>query len=403
MTLLLLLLAPVCAGAQGASQDTLRLSLADVLTRVRAEHPLVRAGAAQVAAAVANAAQRRRYPNPTLEFDRTTLREVDNVRLMQPIRWPREGAALRGLGAAEVATARAEADGLLRDAALDVAQRFVDGVRRVRALALAAEDESLAQRTVDRAVAARQLGQTGDLSVLQGQVSLDAARRGRIGAEAEHRAAAQTLALVLGLDPAAPLAFQGDLAALAPLAAPESALVRALAGDPEAGRLAGAAARAGQEGRLARARRWPEIELGPAAGLGKTSTFGLALGLSLPLWNRQGDAVRAAEAIRAAALARLDFRRREVAALVTEATSTLTRAAQELDLLRSGELARAKQAESLAARALEQGGPYLTAWLTARQAYLDARRAELDLEWEAARARVTLRSLAGTLIAEEMR
>ncbi|HEV2085006.1 MAG TPA: TolC family protein, partial [Gemmatimonadales bacterium] len=182
-----------------------------------------------------------------------------------------------------------------------------------------------------------------------------------------------------------------------------STLVRALAGDPEAARLGGMADRAEQERRLARARRWPEIELGPAAGFGRTSTFGLALGLSLPLWNRQGDAARAAEADRAAALARLDSRRRDVAALVTQATGTLARTARELDLLRSGELARAQQAEMLAAHALEQGGPYLVAWLTARQAYLDARRAELDLEWEAARARLALRLLAGTLTGEETR
>ncbi len=145
--------------------------------------------------------------------------------------------------------------------------------------------------------------------------------------------------------------------------------------------------------------------MGPAAGLsqGSTPTFGLALGIGLPLWNRQGAAIRAATADREAGLARLETRRRELAAIVLEATSTLGAAGQELGALRSGELARAQQAESLAARGVAQGGPYLAAWLAARQAYLDARRAELDLEWQAARARLLLRHLSGTLLVEETR
>jgi outer membrane protein TolC len=45
--------------------------------------------------------------------------------------------------------------------------------------------------------------------------------------------------------------------------------------------------RAAREADLARARRWPQLELGPAVTIGESTTVGLALGLSLPLWNRQ--------------------------------------------------------------------------------------------------------------------
>ncbi len=384
-----------------SAQDTLRLTLPDLLARVRAEHPVARAGEASVAAAAARAADLRRYPNPTFDVERTTFARADNVALLQPIRWPWESAALGGLGRAELASARAEAKRELAAVALGAARRFADGLRDARAVTLAAEAESLTARGLERALAARELGQAGDLTVLQAQVSLDAARRVRLAAEAERDASAATLAILIGRPPRTSIIFEGDLATLAPLASPDSALVQAAAADPEAARLVSDAERGRQAVRLARARRWPEMQLGPSASLEGKSVFGLSLGLGIPLWNRQGAAIRAGTAERDAALARLDARRRELTALVLDATSTLSRTERELGALRSGELARAGQAVALAVRALEQGGPYLATWLAVRQGYLDARRAELDLEWQAARAQLTLHQLSGTLLAEE--
>jgi len=389
------------ARAQTAAGDTLHLSLTGVLARVRAEYPLGRANAALVSAAEARAAALKVYENPRIEIDRTTFRELDNLRLVQSIRWPAEGRALGGVGRAQVASARAEASVRQGNFALEVAQRYTDALRQARVVALMVEAESLAQRAVDRAVSSRQLAQTGDLTVLEVQVSLDAARRARRGAEAERDASAAALAILLGDNPKSPVAFDDDLPLLAPVPAPDSLVAQALAGDPESARLQSEAEGARREVDLARARRWPQLELGPSITIGESTTVGLAFGLSLPLWNRQTAAMRAASADRGAALAQLEARRRELAASVLEARTTLARVEGEQGLLRGGELARAQQAALLAGRALEQGGPYLSAWLTARQAYLDARRAELDLQWQAARARLLLHHLAGTLYAKD--
>jgi outer membrane protein TolC len=386
--------------AQSPSSDTLYLTLAGVLARARSEHPAARAGAALVSAAEDHAAALKIYENPRLEIDRITFDELDNLRLMQPIRWPAEGRALDGLGRAQIGSARAAATGQERSVALELAQRYTDALRAARIVALAVEAEGLAQRGVDRALAARQLVQTGDLTLLEVQVSLDAARRARHSAEVEREASSAALAVLLGDDPKRPIVFEDDLPLLAPVTAPDSLLAQALTGDPESARLQSEAERAAREADLARARRWPQLELGPAVTIGESTTVGLALGLSLPLWNRQSAAMRAANADRAVALAQLEGRRRELAASTLEARTTLARVEGELGLLRGGELARAEQAALLAARALEHGGPYLSAWLTARQAYLDARRAELDLEWQAARARLLLQYFGGALYPE---
>ena len=324
---------PPCLAAQ---HDTLRLTLSEVLARVRGEHPVARAGPANVRAASARAADLARYPNPAIDIERATFSQADNVALLQPIRWPWESSALRDLGRAEVAVAEAQAKRDARAVALDAAQRFADGLRDAGAVALAIEAESLAQRGMQRALAARQLGQAGDLTVLQGQVTFDAARRARVSAEAERDASAAALGAVLALAPGTVIVFAGELGSIAPLAVLDSALALTAAADAEAALLAGEADRAAQAARLARARRWPEIALGPSASLEGKAVIGLSLGLGLPLWNRQGAAIRAGAAEREAALARLDARRRERHAAVVEATGTLARTGRELDALRTG-------------------------------------------------------------------
>lgn len=402
IALLALLLAglPAAGLAQGSPADTLRLSLADVLTEVREEHPIWKAGSAKVLAARARAAERSSTPNPRLTVAPAALTGV-RLELLQPVRWPWEASALKGVGVQDVAAATVDAEADRREVMLDAAQRFADGLRSTRALMLAMEAESLAQHTVDQVAPGNGPDLDADLAGLQTLVSLDEARRATVRAQLRHTTAQARLAVVLGRNPGTPIAFEGELATVATLTAPEAALASALATDPRSARLEHEAERAGQEARLARARRWPSFELGPAVVLAGKSRLGLALGLSIPVWNRQRNAIRAARAERDTALARIDVRHRELSALVTEAMVTLNRAERELGLLRGGAMARAARAHLLAEQAAPQRGAYVLAWLAAREAYLEAREAELDLEWQATQARLLLRDLTGSLIMEE--
>jgi cobalt-zinc-cadmium efflux system outer membrane protein len=391
---------PPALHAQAAPDDTLHLSLAEVLTQVREEHPIWKAGSAKVLAARARAADRSSIYNPKISVSPDALSGA-RLELLQPIRWPWEGSALKAVGVQDVAAATNDAEADRRAVLLDAAQRFTDGLRSTRALTLAIEAESLAQHTVDQVAPGNRADSAADLAGLQVLISLDEAHRAGVRAQVQQTIAQARLAAVLGLNPGKPIVFEGELADIAPLTAPEGALASALATDPQSSRLEHEAERAGQEARVARARRWPAIELGPAVTVGKNNRLGLALGLIVPLWNRQRDAIRAAHAERDTAIAEIEVRHRELAALVTEALLTLTRAETELGLLRGGALARAARAELLAEQAAPQRGAYVLAWLAARQAYLGARGAELDLEWQAAQARVLLRHLTGSLAMEE--
>ena len=391
---------PAAVLAQGSPADTLHFSLADVLTQVREEHPIWKAASAKVLAARARSAERRSMPSPKISATTAALSEV-RLEVLQPLRWPWEASALRGIGVQDVAAATADAEADRRMVMLGAAQRFADGLRSTRALALAMEAESLAQHTVDEVAPGDKPDQATDLAGLQTLVSLDEARRARVRAQLQHTITQARLALALGREPGTPIAFEGELVAIAPLTAPGSALASALATDPKTARLGYEAERAEQEARLARARRWPALELGPAVTVGDRARLGVALGFSFPAWKRQRNAVRAAHAERDTALARIDVQHRELSAQVTEALVTLTRADLELGLLRGGALARAARALALAEQAAPQRGAYVLAWLSARAAYLNARAAELDLEWQAAQARLLLRSLIGSLVMEE--
>ncbi len=391
---------PAIAVAQVSSTDTLHLSLADVLTRVREDHPIWKAGSARVSAARARAAEQSSYPTPSIHIATARLTE-SRLELLQPLRWPWEGSALKRMGAQEVAATAADAETDQRAVLLEAAQRFADGMRSHRTLLLAMESESLAQHTVDAVAPGKEADKGADLAQLQTLISLDEAHRERMGAAMQYTISQARLNAALGQDPGTPIDFQGDLDSIAPLTAPEAALATALATDPTSHRLHHESLRATEEISLARARGWPTLEVGPAATVGDRWRLGVALGFNIPSWHRLGSEIRAAKAERLNAEAQFDVRHREIAGQVTEALLTLTRTDTELGLLREGALARAARALELAEQVAPQRGTYILAWLAARQAYLAARAAELDLEWQAARARLLLRHLSGSLVMEE--
>jgi outer membrane protein TolC len=412
---------PARLAAQGSvpppSNDTLHLTLEALLDTIRVSHPSVKQGsAAALAANERRNALGRVIDNPDFELQHTSKNSYLTY-LRQPIYWPWQIVARRHLGDADVAVAHAEAEARTDSVALVGALRFADALRTRAQLALASEAESLARMGLQRAEMGRQMGQTGDLTVLQARVNLDAARRERASAAQASRLAVAGLALLLGISPEVPLVVEGTLDSMAPVVEPDSGFTSvAMNADPEIKRYAAVSLRAQREASVWRAQgRIPDLAIGPTYGwtinpghnattgqdIARLVYLGIDVTLSIPLWHGHAAETEAANQDRAAAEAGQEARERELDFLVLDATSTLSHATRQLTLLRKGDLARAAQADSLATNALRQGGPYLTMWLTAREAHLDARRAELDLLWQAAQARLTLRYLTGSLREEQ--
>jgi len=400
---------PLSAQDSLPQNDTLHLTLATLLDSIQSSNPAIQqASHVTLAAHARRNALGRILENPQIEVQHASTNSWQ-VYGLQPVPWPWQFSARKRFGDADIAVAHAEEQARTDSVALDAAQRFADALRSRAELALSAQAESLARAAVDRAVAARQLGQAGDLALLQARVSLDAARRERNTALERSRLAVANLAIVLGVPPDAPIIVEGDLGTLAPVTEPDSGFYAQAAGsDPELNRLEALSTRARREASMWRAQgRIPALSIGPTygwtinnrpPGTPRIKYLGLDFTIDIPIWHGRHAEVEAANEDRASAEQGHVARERELSIVVLEATSTLSRAERQLSALRGGELARAAQAESLASGALRQGGPYLAVWLAARQGLLDARRAELDLTWQAARARLMLQYLTGTLL-----
>jgi len=400
---------PLSAQDSLPHNDTLHLTLSTLLDSVQASHPAIQQSTHLTLAAHARRnALGRILESPQIEVQHAA-QNAWQIYALQPFPWPWQISAKKRFGDADVAVAHAEEQARTDSVALDAAQRFADALRGRAELALATQAESLARAAVERAVAARQLGQAGDLALLQARVSLDAARRERNTAFEQSRLAVANLAIVLGVEPDAPIVVEGDLGTLAPVVEPDSGFYAQAAGsDPELNRYDALLLRAQREASMWRAYgRIPGIAIGPTYGWAinnrtpgtpRVSYFGLDFTLDIPIWHGRHAEVEAALEEGASAEQGHLARERELSMVLLDATSTMSRTERQLASLRGGELARAAQAESLAAGAMRQGGPYLAVWLAAREALLDAQRAALDLTWQAARARLTLQYLTGQLL-----
>jgi len=154
------------------------------------------------------------------------------------------------------------------------------------------------------------------------------------------------------------------------------------------------AGRAESQTALARRNRYPDfmpmlmymhdLEMGPG--------WSATLGASIPLWSgqKQGRAVREASAMAAAARARQEGARLEVARQVREARASATSAAERLQLLRAEVIPRARVALQAIRADYVAGRESLTA-------LLDGRRVLQDLELELERARAGLAQAAAEL------
>jgi hypothetical protein len=134
---------------------------------VREEHPIWKAGSAKVLAARARAAERSSTPSPKINVATAALTDV----------------ALKPVGAQDVAAVAADAEADRRAVMLDAAERFADGLRSTRALAIAVAAESLTQHTVDAVAPGDRPDQATDLAGLQTLVTLDEAHRARVQAQ----------------------------------------------------------------------------------------------------------------------------------------------------------------------------------------------------------------------------
>lgn len=384
-----ILAVPVLPATSGvAAQEPRRVTLDEALelfARNNLELRLARTDAAEAAGLARQAAA---FPNPT--FAGTHEPVSDNVRsysetylnLSQRLEWPGTRSARRTAAERAAAAVRARLAADSARLAFEVKRAFTDAGRAGRAVAILERVTAVFREGVASAEARYE---EGDISLYDlRRIRIERARYENRLAEAglEAAAARRELATLVAPDAdALELAPADALAGLPPEVPAEQAMAAALARRPEvaAAESALASSRAGAD--AARGERIPDLT---ATGGYKTQSDGftgvfLGLSLPIPLWDRRGGAIEAAEARVGAAGSRAALARRQVLTDVRRAVETYRSLQARAELLGQSVAGEAGDLLEIARVAYAEGEMELIELLDAAEALMEAGVAEARL------------------------
>lgn len=396
-----------------------RLTLREARQTARRASPELAAAREAVAAAAARERQARAFPNPTLAYQREQTSEdgASNSQNIASIDQPLE---IGGQRRARVAAARLRREaGVARLAAAEVQLDY--DVTRAYALAIAADRRAaLAETAAGAFDRARTVSETrltaGDVSgYANRRIRLEAARYGALLAEAQLARRTARLALAALTFPGAdsfpsltailedsivagPVTVTGD--SLQSFALRNRAELRAAILDAEA---------AAADARLVSRERVPVpvltagVKNEEVVGGGELNGFVAGISLPLPLWDRRGAAVDAANADARRRVAEAEVVRRRVGREVAEALDGLRAIEEQLAVLAPQLGAESQRALRAAQVAYAEGEISLVEWLDAVRAYQEAESTFASLRAESLIRRAGLDRAVGIPILGEGR
>jgi cobalt-zinc-cadmium efflux system outer membrane protein len=385
---IVLALAGLLAGVvPGTAQEARRVTLEEAIRLFATNNLELRLARADAAEAAALATQAAAWPNPALVATHEPLSDGGRsysetyLNLSQRLEWPGTRAARRESveQGSTAAAARLAADSARL--AFEVKRAWTGAAMAERAEAVLARVTEVF-REGERSADERFSG--GDISLYdRSRIRVERLRYENRLAEAAIEAAAARRRLAQLIDPAGQTIEIGPADSLGgspPAAvAADRVLATALAGRAEiaAAEAALASARAGAS--VARGERIPDVTA--TGGLknqsdGLTGAF-LGLSIPLPLWDRRGGAIDAADARVAAAGHRISLIRRQVESDVRRALDVYTSLAERARLYGSAD--EAVDLLDIARVAYGEGEMELIDLLDAAEALSDAQIAEIRL------------------------
>lgn len=392
----------ICAAAS-AQQPTPAptLTLPDLLARIEASDPSLRASRAAIAQAQGELTAAGAFPRTEFELragrgsNESGTRGESELSVQQPLDLFNRRGARRDAAEAQIAIERASADatrlvvrGLVRSAYLEL-------LATDRAMSAAREDRDAAQQIEQLVNRRTELGETREVDRLRIQIERQRAEDRLEQLEIARVAAERMLRLLAG---GTPLPERLVLADIAPIASPsyDALLPQVIARQP---RIEIATAQVRQREALlalARANRLPDPSVGAYRNreIDKTGG-GVVLGLSFPLagWNR-GE-IAAAQAALDRARAERDSVQRDVATDFTAAFQEREAMARRVARLQNELLPRARRALQIADVAYRQGETSQLDYLDARRTYVALQQESLDAIRQFAAAEARLEQLTG--------
>ncbi|MDT8369947.1 MAG: TolC family protein [Longimicrobiales bacterium] len=388
---LALLLAPVAVRGQVTIQEPRTISLEEALELFAKNNLELRLARADAAEAAGVARQAGAYPNPTISGSRESLGDDGEdysesyVNLSQRLEWPAARSARRSAADRAAEAARARLAGDSARLAFEVKEAYTRAARAERAEAVLARVTEVF-RTGDRNAAER--WDAGDLSLYdRRRIGVELTRYETRLAEAALEAASARRRLALLIDPEGEtIEFSPTdvLTELPPAVTAERALETAASRRRELAVAEAEVASAQAAANAARSERIPDLTatLGYKRQSDGFSGAVLGLALPLPLWDRRGGAVEAADARLHEAASRAGLTRRTVENDVRRALEVYRSLARRAERLAGPGTREAEDLLEIAQVAYAEGEMELLDLLDAAEALMDARLAETRLRAE---------------------
>lgn len=352
-------------------------------------NPALRAKRLEIGEAQALLVAAGLWPNPDLgAFVRQGISGAPStgfgVDLLFGLLRPDERPAKREVAEASIESTRAEI------AALEY--RVASDVRRARVAVLAADqvarqmeqESSLRDEVVGFVQRQREMGDATDLAVISVELDRVGVQRQLRDARAAYERERRELNRLLGL----PAPYELRLTGLGqPLVfslhddiADREVERRIVAGRFDLRAMAAAYRKAEAQLRLAIARQFPRIALGPSYEKDVEGNQGLGLGASveLPLFDRNQGEIQSRQAARERSRAEYTATLHALLAQAFEARAALRRAKDEVEQQQRDVLPLIERTEALFDGALRAKGVTIFEWVTARNRSLQARRDLLD-------------------------
>lgn len=398
------LLAALPCAAQGGNPAPPAVGPEEAVELYRRHGLELRAARADFRAAAGRASQDAAYPNPAVSVLREDLGRGDDdywensFSLEQTLEWPgrtlaRGRAADRTTAAARSAF-RSDSLRLL----LEVRRAYLEAAGAEHRVAVLEEVAAVFREAVEDGEARRGEGDISGYELRRLKLERARLEQSLAAAVIERDAARRELAarILPGSDTVS-VATRGLPEGRPPPVDREAALAAALR-RPGVAATRRAVEAADAEASAARLRRIPDLRFTGGYKTQSDDFDGAVLGvsLSLPLLDRKGGAVRAAEARKAAATSRLDLRRREARNGVLRALDRYRSVRRRSRVVAGELLAPSGELLRIARTAYAAGEMELVELLDGADAYLDARLMALELRADLWRAyRELTRAMGG--------
>lgn len=381
------LLAALPCAAQGVDPAPPAVGPEEAVELFRRHGPELRAARAEYRATAGRASQDAAYPNPAVSVLREDLGRgpddywENSFTLEQTLEWPgrtlaRGRAADRTTAAARSAF-RSDSLRLL----LEVRRTYLETVRAERRVAVLEEVAAVFREAVEDGEARREEGDISGYELRRLKLERARLEQSLAAAVIERDAARRALAarILPGSDTVS-LATRGFPEGHPPPVDRDAALAAALR-RPGVAAVGHAAEAADAEASAARLGRVPDLRLTGGYKTQSDDFDGAVLGvsLSLPLFDRKGGAVRAAEARETAAISRLELRRRKARNEVLRALDRYRSVRRRSRVVAGELLAPSGELLRIARTAYAAGEMELVELLDGADAYLKARFMGLQL------------------------